>query len=110
MPGTGGASGEAVSGRSCTPQGTLKQTPIRRFQARIPARRFQPQIPARVSDGVPGAARGYSLRSAASLGGAEPFLYPGDRHLFADRRLPYYDANAAAALQERVLGFLDAIG
>jgi dienelactone hydrolase len=34
------------------------------------------------------------------------FLYPGDRHLFADRSLPAYDEAAAALLQERVLAFL----
>jgi dienelactone hydrolase len=37
---------------------------------------------------------------------AELFLYPGDRHLFADSSLPWYDADAAALLTERVLGFL----
>ena len=40
---------------------------------------------------------------------AELFLYPGDRHLFADNSLPDYDANAAALLSERVLGFLKRI-
>jgi dienelactone hydrolase len=38
---------------------------------------------------------------------AELFLYPGDRHLFADDSLPDYDEDAAALLMERVLGFLD---
>ncbi len=37
---------------------------------------------------------------------AELFLYPGGRHLFADRSLPSYDADAAGLLTERVLGFL----
>lgn len=37
---------------------------------------------------------------------AELFLYPGDRHLFADSSLPSYDAAAAALFTERVLGFL----
>lgn len=37
---------------------------------------------------------------------AELFLYPGDRHLFADRSLPSYDEQAAALLTERVLAFL----
>ena len=37
---------------------------------------------------------------------AELFLYPGDRHLFADRSLPSYDASAAALLRQHVLGFL----
>jgi dienelactone hydrolase len=37
---------------------------------------------------------------------AELFLYPGDRHLFADSSLPSYDDAAAALLTERVLEFL----
>ena len=40
---------------------------------------------------------------------AELFLYPGNRHLFADSSLPSYDEQAAALLTERVLGFLDGI-
>jgi len=36
---------------------------------------------------------------------AELFLYPGDRHLFADSSLPSYDADAAALLVQRVLAF-----
>ena len=40
---------------------------------------------------------------------AELFLYPGDQHLFADRSLPSYDADAAALLTRRVLDFLAAI-
>jgi dienelactone hydrolase len=38
---------------------------------------------------------------------AELFLYPGDRHLFADDSLPDYDESAATLLKQRVLGFLD---
>jgi dienelactone hydrolase len=38
--------------------------------------------------------------------GAELFLYPGDRHLFADSSLPDYEEKAAALLTERVLNFL----
>jgi dienelactone hydrolase len=41
--------------------------------------------------------------------GAELFLYPGDRHLFADTSLPDYDENAAMLLNQRVLSFLDNI-
>lgn len=37
---------------------------------------------------------------------AELFLYPGDKHLFADASLPSYDADAAALLMGRVLDFL----
>jgi dienelactone hydrolase len=40
---------------------------------------------------------------------AELFLYPGDRHLFADNSLPDYDENAATLVKQRVLGFLDNI-
>jgi dienelactone hydrolase len=38
--------------------------------------------------------------------GAELFLYPGDRHLFADSSLGDYDEQATAQLKERVLAFL----
>lgn len=41
--------------------------------------------------------------------GAELFLYPGDRHLFADNSLPDYDESAATLLKQRVLSFLDDI-
>src|SRR5260370_21995462 len=44
-----------------------------------------------------------------SIEGAELFLYPGDRHLFADRSLPAYDEVAATLLEQRVLRFLDNI-
>jgi dienelactone hydrolase len=41
---------------------------------------------------------------------AELFLYPGDRHLFADSSLTDFDEEAAALLKKRVLAFLDAAG
>ncbi|HMG31173.1 MAG TPA: dienelactone hydrolase family protein [Jiangellaceae bacterium] len=37
---------------------------------------------------------------------AELFVYPGERHLFADSSLSSYDAEAAALLTKRVLDFL----
>ena len=43
-----------------------------------------------------------------TVAGAELFLYPGDKHLFADSSLPDYDEGAAALLAERVLAFLAA--
>ncbi|MGY1456592.1 dienelactone hydrolase family protein [Streptomyces sp. SS8] len=46
---------------------------------------------------------------ARTAGDAEVFLYPGDRHLFADGSLPSYDREAAALLTERVLKFLDRV-
>jgi dienelactone hydrolase len=38
---------------------------------------------------------------------AELFVYPGDRHLFTDRSLPSYDAEAAGLVLQRSLAFLD---
>ena len=37
---------------------------------------------------------------------AELFLYPGDRHLFADNSVSDYDEEAAALLKQRALSFL----
>jgi dienelactone hydrolase len=39
----------------------------------------------------------------------ELFLYPGDRHLFADNSLPDYDESAATLLKRRVLAFLQGV-
>jgi dienelactone hydrolase len=41
---------------------------------------------------------------------AELFVYPGDRHLFADSSLPSYDADAAALVLQRSREFLDRVG
>jgi len=46
---------------------------------------------------------------AATIETAELYLYPGDRHLFADNSLPDYDESAATLLMQRVIGFLDNI-
>ncbi len=46
---------------------------------------------------------------AETIESAELFLYPGDRHLFADSSLPDYDESAATLLKQRVLSFLDTI-
>jgi dienelactone hydrolase len=40
---------------------------------------------------------------------AELFVYPGDRHLFTDRSLPSYDADAAALVVKRSREFLDRV-
>jgi dienelactone hydrolase len=37
------------------------------------------------------------------------FLYPGERHLFADDSLPSYEADDAALLRRRVRAFLDRV-
>jgi dienelactone hydrolase len=46
----------------------------------------------------------------ASTPEGELFLYPGDRHVFADSSLPSYDESAAALLLQRVLALLDRVG
>lgn len=43
---------------------------------------------------------------ADSTDAAELFLYPGDKHLFADASTSDYEPEAAALLMERVLAFL----
>ena len=45
----------------------------------------------------------------ATVEGAELFLYSGDGHLFAEEGQPGYDQHAAALLEQRVLGFLQAV-
>lgn len=47
---------------------------------------------------------------ADSTEAAELFLYPGDKHLFADPSTSDYDEDAAKLLMERVLAFLAALG
>ena len=44
-----------------------------------------------------------------TVDGAELYLYPGDRHLFADSSLADYDEKAAEQLKERVLAFLKSV-
>jgi dienelactone hydrolase len=46
------------------------------------------------------------LQAAQAMDAAELYLYPGDKHLFADSSLPDYDEAAAKQLTERVLEFL----
>lgn len=46
---------------------------------------------------------------AETIESAELFLYPGDRHLFADSSLADYDEAAATLLKRRVLAFLDGL-
>jgi dienelactone hydrolase len=41
--------------------------------------------------------------------GAELFVYPGDRHLFADDSVSDYDEGAATLLKQRVLSFLERV-
>ncbi|MEU4442131.1 dienelactone hydrolase family protein [Actinosynnema sp. NPDC050801] len=87
------------------------------FSACVPVSEFGPAWPASVpvqvhamaadelfvDDGDLDAAR--ALVAGAADG--ELFLYPGDRHLFADQSLSSYDEVAAVLLMERVLAFLN---
>jgi dienelactone hydrolase len=57
-----------------------------------------------VGDGDLDAARAL----AATTPRAELFLYPGDQHLFVDRFLPSYAADAATLLLRRAVAFLEA--
>lgn len=41
---------------------------------------------------------------------AELFVYPGDKHLFADSSLPSYDADSATLVIQRSRAFLDRVG
>ena len=41
---------------------------------------------------------------------AQLFVYPGDRHLFTDRSLASYDADATALVAKRSREFLDRVG
>ncbi|HSJ51159.1 MAG TPA: dienelactone hydrolase family protein [Actinomycetota bacterium] len=48
-------------------------------------------------------------RLAETTEAADLFVYPGDRHLFADRSTADYDEDAATLVMERVVAFLDGI-
>ena len=48
-------------------------------------------------------------RLADEVEDVELFLYPGDRHLFADSTLPDYDDEAATLLKQRVLTVLQRV-
>jgi len=46
---------------------------------------------------------------ADTVEGAELFLYPGDRHLFADNSVSDYEPDSAALLKQRALSFLERV-
>jgi dienelactone hydrolase len=48
-----------------------------------------------------------AARALAETPGAELFLYPGDKHLFADDSTSDYDEHCASLLRERVHAFLE---
>jgi dienelactone hydrolase len=86
------------------------------FDACVPVATFSPSWPADVPvqihamDADPSFVDEGDIDAARALVAsnerAELFLYPGDKHLFADASLPAYDAAAAALLVQRVLAFL----
>lgn len=51
-----------------------------------------------------------ALVASVGPGLAELFVYPGERHLFADSSLSSYDADATALVVQRSLAFLDRVG
>jgi dienelactone hydrolase len=89
------------------------------FHACLPVSEFSSSWPAGVPvqihamEADPEFDNGWDLPAARALveeaEDGELFLYPGGQHLFADSTLPAYDADAAALLSQRVLGFLGAI-
>ncbi|HET9859980.1 MAG TPA: dienelactone hydrolase family protein [Nocardioidaceae bacterium] len=90
------------------------------LQACLPPTEFGSSWPDRVPVQVHGmdadpffAEEGGDLDAARDLAASTPdvelFLYPGDKHLFADSSLQSYDEEAAALLTRRVLDFLAAV-
>ncbi len=77
------------------------------LEACLPADDWPAEVPVQVHgmDADPFFAGEGDLDAARALG-AELFLYPGGRHLFADSSLPSYDTGAAKLLTERALAFL----
>ena len=86
------------------------------LEACVPVEEFSASWPAGVPVQIHGMEQDPSfafegdLEAARALVAATPlaelFLYPGDKHLFADSSLKSYDATQAAAMMRRVLAFL----
>jgi len=75
------------------------------WPAGVPAQIHMMEQDPEVLEGDLDAARAFDAES----GDAELFLYPGDRHLFADPSFSDYDEAAATQLRERTLEFLDRV-
>ena len=69
---------------------------------RVPAQIHMMQDDPEVQEGDLDAARAFDVDTET----AELFLYPGDKHLFADPSFSDYDEDAAALLRVRTLDFL----
>jgi dienelactone hydrolase len=86
------------------------------FEACVPVSEFSSEWPSSVPVQVHGMDSDAFFADEGDLDAAkdlvamakdgELFLYPGDRHLFADSSLPSYDEAAATLLTQRVLDFL----
>ncbi|GII60848.1 dienelactone hydrolase [Sphaerisporangium krabiense] len=99
------------------PAQTLAQTRPRArgallLEACLPAAEWPQELPVQIHgmDADPFFAGEGDLDAArtlvASAKHGELCLYPGDRHLFADAGLPFFDAQASALLMRRALDFL----
>ncbi len=86
------------------------------FEACVPVSEFGTEWPADVPVEIHGMANDPFFADEGDLDAArelvatakdaELFVYPGNRHLFADSSLPSYDQAAATLLTQRVLDFL----
>jgi dienelactone hydrolase len=72
----------------------------------VPAQIHMMEDDPEVQEGDLDAARAFDAATET----AELFLYPGDKHLFADRSFSDYDEAAASLLRERTLEFLARVG
>ena len=71
----------------------------------VPAQIHMMRDDPEVQEGDLDAARAFD----GSIESAELFLYPGDKHLFAEPSFSDYDEAAATLVRERTLAFLDAV-
>ena len=95
--------GRARGPRSCSMPAFRSRSSVRAWPDGVPVQvHGMDADPIFVGEGDIDAARAL----VASTAQGELFLYPGDQHYFADSSLPTYDADAAALLTQRVLGFL----
>lgn len=87
------------------------------FHSAIPPSEFDGEWPAglplqiHIMDGDPWADEDLPVARSLdeTVASAQLFLYPGDRHLFADSSLPGYDEEATTLANQRVLIFLGSV-
>jgi dienelactone hydrolase len=80
------------------------------FHACLPTSEWPDGVPVQIhlmdADELAGEDLAAARELDATTEAAELYVYPGDRHLFADSSLPAYDEAAATLLKQRVLRFL----